>query len=186
MARRKPRIRPQLEKKTHDRTISLDRRTIADLRRANLPFATYLCYHVLSPTSGNIERAISKFRAQCAGLASMMTNRDIASAFRLLQLRPALCLVILAEPPCHFFGMSVDDVVLVYLAMPVGRCGSPAHFAAFGDAQTKIHHSHVLLRPDWNLGIPYLSRLYSDEGVSVELNHARRTHGNTKQWGPML
>ena len=64
-----------------------------------------------------------------------MANRDIASASRLLRLRPALSLHICAEFPGGFLVQG-RDLVLIYLVIPFGWNGAPANFAIFGDAIT--------------------------------------------------
>ena len=66
---------------------------IADLRRANLSFPEEQYYKVTAPTIGEIAHDIIQLQARNPGMPVALTKRDIAAAFRLLRLHPALCLV---------------------------------------------------------------------------------------------
>ena len=95
-----------VDKKNLDRTLSTDKRMIADIRRVNLSSPADQYYHVAVPTITDIARSAYQLHARFPRtLPITMTKRDIASAFRLLRLRPALCLAMLTELTGQFSGI---------------------------------------------------------------------------------
>ena len=71
-----------------------------------------------------------------------MDKRDIASAFRLLRVRPALSLLMCTELPGCALGRPLD-LILFYLAMPFGWNGAPANFFHFW--RCDIEHAFPIL-----------------------------------------
>ena len=171
-----------VEKRNPDRTISSDRRVIADLRRVNLNFPSSQYYPVRVPTAGDIARMIVILRTQFPDIETRLTKRDVAAAFRLLRLHPALCLLMVTELPGRFFKMKGQDIVLIYLVMPFGWNGSPAHFAVFGDAITAAHCAHGIADHPELSQLPFLSRMYVDDGIFVELRQPVRMQTSTLVW----
>ena len=170
-----------VEKKNPDRSISHDRRVIAGLRRVNVGFDISQFYPVRVPSVESIARLLASLTVLLPGFDIEMTKRDIASAFRLLRLHPALALVMCTELPGGELGQ-VHDVVVFYLVMPFGWNGSPANFAVFGDSISLIHAQFGMGRPDWFLPIPFLSRLYVDDGLLFDIKNAIRQLANTTTW----
>ena len=125
-----------------DRTVSSARRGIADMRRINVGFETSQYYPVRVPSIESIARLLIAMAVGFPCFQIEMTKEDIASAFRMLRLHPALSLLMCTELPGGPLGRD-HDLVLFYLAMPFGRNGSPASFALFGDA---IPHMHSKIR----------------------------------------
>ena len=172
-----------VDKKNPDRTISLDKRMIADLRRVNLSFPDGQYYKVTVPTVSEVARDVLRLQALNPHTPIALTKRDIAAAFRLLRLHPALCLVMATELPGKIFGLDNGfDVVLVYLAMPFGWNGSPAHFAVFGDALTLIHRNFGMADPTWFGSHPFHSRLYVGDGIFSEVLRIQRMDACTECW----
>ena len=102
-----------VEKKNPDRSISKDRRVIADLRRVNLKFDTCQYYPIEAPSVHDIARWILALTHRYPGLDLKLTKRDVASAFRLLRLHPALSLVMVTEFPANHVLLD-DDLVCVF------------------------------------------------------------------------
>ena len=123
--------------KNPDRSISSDRRAIADLRRVNVRFDTMQYYPAAAPSIYDITRRTMSLVGMYPGLSLRVTIRDVASAFRLLRLHPALSLVMVTESPADNAHLT-SDLVFCYLVMPFGWTGSPAHFARFGDAVPRL------------------------------------------------
>ena len=124
-----------VDKKNPDRTISKDKRMIADLRRINLSFPVEQYYKVTVPTIGEIAYDIIQLQARNPGVPVALTKRDIAAAFRLLRLRPALCLVMVTELPGRLFGLDPNtDIVLLFgyaiwlERIPCALCGFRGRF----------------------------------------------------------
>ena len=72
-----------------DRTIFHDRRDIEDLRRARLHFPTARCYPPYDHTEEEIARLVLIIRTCFPCTESRFTMRGVASAFRMIRLRPA-------------------------------------------------------------------------------------------------
>merc|ERR1712112_548209 len=77
-----------VEKKNPDRTISTDRRVIADMRRINVGFNVDQYYPIRAPTVESIARLLVALTTSLPGWDIQMTKRDVASAFHLLHLHP--------------------------------------------------------------------------------------------------
>ena len=166
-----------VEKKNPGRTISTDRRAIADMRRIDvgLPSAQY--YPVRGPSVEAISRLLVPATVSFPCLDVQMAKRDIASAFSLLRIHPALSLLMRTELPGGLLGYS-RDIVFIYLVMPFGRNGAPANCAIFGDSITGIHGKFGMERPDWFLPTPFLSKLYVGDGVLFEIRKLTRQGTN--------
>ena len=169
--------------KNPDMSISSERRTIADLRRAKLRFNTDQYYKIAVPSVYDLSRWITGLVRMYHGLPLKVDKRDAASAFRLLRLHHALALVVVTEFPASHVHME-HDLACFYLVMPFGWNGSPAHFARFGDAVTRAHNkcglgrlSHTLMRHARR------SVLYVDDGIFIEVNMRERLSGTTACWG---
>ena len=175
-------LRQRPSRKKTDRTISTDRRVIADLRLANIHFETDQYYPARVPTSADVIRMITQVHTQWHGSPASLNKRDVASAFRLLKLRPTLSLRMVSELPGKFFG-SKHDVVMFYRPMPFGWNGSPSFLAVFAGAITRIHRTSGTGRPLWNFGHAFTPCLYVDEGIFIELPIARRQEGTIRRWG---
>ena len=117
------------------------------------------------------------------GVPLKVTERAVASAFRLLRLHPALSLVMVTEfPPTHM--QLGRDLVSSYLAIPFGWNGSPARCARFGDAITMARMKCGLSPPNANLMLhSFRSVLYFDDGIFVEANVPGRLFATTQRWG---
>ena len=134
------------------------------------------------PTIQYITRWILALKQTYPGINLRMTKRDVASAFRLLRLHPALSLVMVTEFPAVHVAMS-DDLVCVYLAIPFGWNGAPAHFARFGDAVTRAHRRCGPVSCITTLmKHAYVSFLYVDDGIFVEVNVPERLLATTLCW----
>ena len=92
-----------------------------------------------------------------------VTNRDLSAATRLLRLHLSASLVMSTEfPPYHVYRAS--DLVCVHQEMPIGRNGSPAHFAFLGDATTASHLQCGLLSAATMMRHSPKSVLYAGDG----------------------
>ena len=109
------------------------------------------------------------------------TQRDIASASRLIRMRPALSLLMCAELPGGFPEHSYD-LAIFYLVMPFGRNGSPANFAIFGDAISCMNAQFGTDRPGWFFLVPFLSEFYVGKGSLFDIRHEIRPHANAITW----
>ena len=143
------------EKKKPDRTISTDRGAIADMGRRNVGFPVSQYYPVRAPSVESVARLLASMTTPLPGLSTQMANGDIASAFRLLRLRPSLPLLMCTELAGGILGCS-RNLVLIYLAMPFGRVGAPANFAIFGGSVTRIHGEFRTGRQGSFLPSPFL------------------------------
>ena len=163
-----------VEKKNTDRSLSQDRRAIADLRRVNLMFDTKQYYPIAVPSIYDIARRIMGLINMYPGLTLKVTNRDDSSAFRLLRLRPALCLVMVAEfPEAHVHIAAY--LVCFYLAVPFGWNGAPAQFAFFGDSITIAHIQFGLSKASSTLmRHSYRPSLYVDDGIFADVDVPER------------
>ena len=110
-----------VEKKKPDRTVSTDRRAIADMRRINVGSEVSQYYPAKLPSIESIARLVVSLTVSLPGFEIEMTKRDFSS-FRLLRLRPSLSLLMCTELPVCVLGRS-HDVVAFYLAIPFGRIG---------------------------------------------------------------
>ena len=70
-----------VEKKNPDRTISTDRRVIADMRRIKLGFNPSQYYPAMVPTVEELALLLFSMALSCPGIPVEMAKRDIASAF---------------------------------------------------------------------------------------------------------
>ena len=76
---------------------------------------------------------------------------------------------------------TLNDLVCVYLAMPFGWSGAPARFARFGDAVTRAHRwCGPLDCPATLMRRVYVSFLYVDGGIFVEVNVPERLYATTQ------
>ena len=171
-------------KENPDRTVSRDRSVIADLRRSDIYRPTEKYYNARAPTNAEIIRTIAQVRTQFPTLPVILTSRDISSAFRLLKVHHALSLVAVTELPCRFFGAK-HDVVLFYRPIPVGRNGSPAFFASFGDAIARIQGAGGTGRSSWNSRYSFTTCLYVGDGIFAELANLQRQEETVKLWGAL-
>ena len=114
----------------------------------------------------------------------VMTKRDIDSAFRLRRLRLALSLLMCAELPGGYPVYS-HDLVLIYLAMPIGRNGAPANFLLFGDSIACIHGKFGPGRLDRFLTLPFRSKLYAGNGLILETRNIARQNGSVSLRGKL-
>ena len=78
--------------------------------------------------------------------------------------------------------MRPHDVVLFYLAIPLGWNGAPANFAIFGDAIASMRAQFGMGRPDWFLPISSLSELYVGDGLFFDIGDQHRRRANTLVW----
>ena len=97
-------------KKNPDRSIILGRMAIADLRRINLKFNTQQYYPIVVPAIYDLARWIMSLVNLYRGLPLKATKRNVASAFRLLRLHPALSLVMVTEFPADHVHLANDLV----------------------------------------------------------------------------
>ena len=154
---------------------------IADMRRINVGFNVKQYYPIRAPTVESIARLLVALTTLLPGWDIQMTKRDIASAFRLIRLHPALSLLMCAELPGGFLGHS-RDLVLFYMVMPFGRDGAPANFAILRDAISCIRARFGMGRPDWFPPFPFLSKLYVDDGLLFEVRGAIRQRAHALTW----
>ena len=168
-------------KKNPDRTVRTDRRVIADMRRIDVGFAVSRYYPARVPPIESIARLLVSMTVTLPGFDIEMPKRVIASAFRLLRLRPASSLLMCTELPGGVVGHS-RDVIIFYFVMPFGRNGSPANFAIFGDAISCLRAQFGTGRPDWFLPIPFLSQLYVDDGLLFDIRNEIRQQANVLMW----
>ena len=85
------------------------------------------------------------------------------------------------ESPGKFPGPK-NDIVLFYRSIPFGWNGAPAFFAAFGDDTARIHRASGTGLPLWNSRHSFTSRLYVDDGISVELMNRQRQEDAIRLW----
>ena len=142
------------DQKKPDRTISTDTRAIADMGRRNVGFPVSKYYPVRAPSVESVARLLASMTTPLPGLSAQMDNGDIASAFRLLRLRPSLPLLMCTELAGGFLGRS-SNLVLIYLAIPFGRVGAPANFPIFGGSVTRINGEFRTGRQDSFLPSPF-------------------------------
>ena len=178
----KPHPLPLWKKKNPDHTVSLDRRIIAEMRRINLGFPESQYYPARVPSLESLARLLVTMTVALPGLTLEMTKRDIASAFRLLRLRPSLLLLMCTELPGMHFGCE-RDFVFFYLAMPFGWNGEPVNFALFGDAISAIHSHFGVDDSSWFAPFPSQSRLYADDGMLYYIRNRVRQKANSEAWG---
>ena len=171
----------KVEKNNPDRTISTDRRAIADMRRINPGFNPVHYYPVRVPTVASLARLLVSMTVSFPGIPVEMKKRGIPSAFRLLRIHPALSLVMRTGIPGKHFGVELD-IALVDLLMPFGRNGAPSHFAIFGDAVSAIHSHRGMESPGWFPPPHFLSKLYVEECLFSDLKNRRRQPFNTTDW----
>ena len=94
--------------KNPDRAISADKRTVADLRRANPSSPVEQYYRATVPAVAEIAHVFAQLQARDPSGPIALAERDISSAFRLPRLHPALYLVTITEFLGNFLG--VDGV----------------------------------------------------------------------------
>ena len=170
-----------MEKKNPDRTAITDRRVIADMRRINVGFSVSQYYPVMVPSIESIARLLVSMTVTLPGFEIEMAKSDIASAFRLLRLRPSLSLLMCTELPGGALGHT-PDVALFYLVMSFGWNGSPANFAILGDAISCVHAQFGMGCPHWFLSIPILSKLYVDDELLFDIRNKIRQQANVLTW----
>lgn len=113
-----------------------------------------------------------------------LAKRDIAASFRLLLLHPALCLVMITELPGKIFGSDeAADVVLIYLDVPFGRDGPPAHFSVFGGALALLRRARGMSDSQRYGSEPSQSRLYVDDGIFADVIRRQRMNESTDSRG---
>ena len=171
-----------VEKKNTDRPVSLRRKITADVRRINLRFPSDQYYPVVVPSVTELGRWSMGLTGRYPELELKATKRDIASAFRLPRLRPALSLLAATEFPARHVSLS-RDLICIYLVMPFGWNGSPANFARFGDAITLARQQCGLRRGDRHLHHSFRPRTYADDGIFIEINARRRLNATAACWG---
>ena len=166
------------------RTISTDRRAIADMRSANLGFAPCQYFTVMIPIAESRARLLvaATVSSPCAPVE--MDKRDIASAFRSLRIQPVLPLVMRTELPGGHFDDEFD-IVFFYIAMPFGWNVARANFDIFGDAILAIHSQRGMDRPGWFAPFLFLSKLCVGDGQFPGLKIRRPQPPNANAWGPI-
>ena len=112
-------IHDDSRKKNPSRSISSDRRVVADLRRVNIRCDTKQYYPAVVPKIYEIARRIVSLVWKYPGLSLRMTKRALASAFRLLRFRPSLEMVMVTEFPADHVCLEMD-LVCFYLVMSFG------------------------------------------------------------------
>ena len=92
-----------------------------------------------------------------------------------------MSLLMCMELPGCVIGRS-RDVVIFYLAIHFGRNVSPANFAIFGGTISCLRDQFGMGRPDWFLPIPFLSKLYVDDGLLFDIRNEIRQQANVLMW----
>ena len=110
----------------------------------------------------------------------MLTKRDVASACRLLRLRPYFRSLMATEIPGKYLDIPPCDIVLKYLEIPFGRNGPPAHFSVFGDAITAPHCVHGVVAAGGDYDVPFAPRLYVGDGIFSDVDMQNRLQLNTR------
>ena len=167
-----------VEKKNPDRTISAGRRVIAYIRRTNIGFAPpHYYYPVRAPSLEAMGRLLVSATLSFPWMTVGGTMRDIASAFRLLRLRPSRSLVMRTELPGAHFNFAFY-FALFYLVRPIGRYGSPGNSAIFGGAISAIHSRSGKGRPGW-FSAPLSVEAICRWRIVFELRYQTRQNANT-------
>ena len=95
-----------VRKKNPDRTISTGRRAIADMRRIYLGINPAQYYPMRFTIVESLARLLVSMAVSFHGIPVQLTKRDIASAFRLLRIRPSLSLVMCDELHGGILGLN--------------------------------------------------------------------------------
>ena len=168
-------------KKNAYRSISTDWRIIDDMGRANLRFPPSQYYPVVVPSVTDLGRWIMGLHGMYPGVELVATKLDVAAAFRLLRLRPALSLLMATEFPANHIPLP-HDLVCIYLVTPFGWNGSPANFARSGDEIASAHLQSGLSRSARHLDHAFRSVMYVDDGSFIELHIPIRLTKTTSFW----
>lgn len=149
--------------------------------RVRLLFPSSQYYAVVVPAVSDLGRWIMGLHAMYPGSELVVTKRDIASAFRLLRLRPSLSMLMETEFPSPHIPLQ-HDMVCICLAMPIGRNGAPGNCAQFGEANARAHLQCGLPRSTMRLNHDCRSVMYVDGGIFIELNMQNRLMAKMRCW----
>ena len=168
-------------KKLPDRTLSVDYRIIPDIRQINLGNPREDLYPVEVVRLPEIVSRILKLKRQYPTMSVIMANRDIASAFRRILLRPDLIRIFTTDIPGSELGRKAD-LFLGHLAMPFGWVASPAYFKLHTEAITALHRHY---RPQQSLmsGTEcFNSFMYVDDCMLIECPIGKRLSSCVNCW----
>ena len=168
-------------KRNPDRSLSTEKRIIADLRRINLYFDQSEDYPAVLPTVDALAKKIVCLKRKFPTQPVLLTKRDIKSAFRLIRLHPLMAKVMGTEMRGHHFEC-VDDVVIFYGVLPFGWGSSPSKFVRFSDAITKLHQLSGPSDPTWNLPYAFRSSMFIDDGLFIEVMIGDRRRRSVEHW----
>ena len=124
-------------KRLPDRTMSNDKRLIADLRSVN-NYTKKEDYHAMTvPNIATLAKRVEMLKRRSPGKQLVCTKRDIDSACRRVNLHPDASIIMCTEVLGSEIGLP-DDPMFYYLALPFGWNGSPGCFALVTDFMKEV------------------------------------------------
>ena len=156
-----------VEKKNADRTISLERRAIADVRQVNMGFGTRQYYIVKVPSTTDVARTLIALVRKRPGIQIVMAKRGISSAFRLLSAHPKLAQFTAAGIPGRDVGLPNDVLLFTQLCHSVGM--DPHRISLLLGAQFRLPMDLTVCSDRIGGGLsPSQSLLDADDGIFTE------------------
>ena len=124
-------------KRLPDRTMSSEKRLIADLRSAN-NYTRKEYYHATTvPNVATLAKRVEMLKIRFPGKNLVCAKRDIDSAFRRINLHPDASIIMCTEVIGSELGLP-DDPMFYYMALPFGWDGSPGCFSLATDFMKEV------------------------------------------------
>ena len=163
-------------------------RFISDMRRQNVFMPKELFEQVVLPTLQDVGRRVVTLCHMFPGMRMLIGKRDVASAFKLVNLRPEDCGQFATELPGMHVGAPERHLHLLFLCLTFGATASPGHYHAFSMGIHQYHNSRGPPDPEWNGSYRYWSTTLVDDGILIEVDHGNRValSGDTYDLGTQL
>ena len=160
-------------KRLPDRTLSSDKRLIADMRGVN-NYTSKLDYHLMSvPSIQGLAKKVALLKRRFPGKSLVCTKRDIDSAFRRLNLHPDSVVIMNTELKGDEMGLTKDPIIF-YLALPFGWNGSPGVFAMASDFIRDVVGGYRSSTPNWESSMAFAIDVFVDDIMIIEPMIGRR------------
>ena len=160
-------------KRLPDRTISQDKRLIADLRTINM-YTNKTDYRLMKvPDIQCLAKRVAMLKRRFPWKTIFCTKRDIESAFRRINMHPDSVYIMNTELIGSELGIA-DDVMVCYLALPFGWNGSTGAFATDGDFIREVVCGYRSSTPQWESDLPFAVEVFADDLMLIEPRLGRR------------
>ena len=163
-------------------------RFISDMRRQNVFMPKESVHTVVLPTLKEVARRIVQMVNIFPGVRMLIGKRDVASAFKLINLRPQDCGQFATELPGVHIGAPAEHLHILFLCLTFGASVSPGHYHAYSMGIHQYHNARGPPNPAWNGNYRYWSTTLVDDGILIEMDQGDRValSGDTYDLGTQM